>query len=447
MPEKQLLWDITGKCNLFCKHCYAYDKYEWRNKSGVKRKDMTLEESKRFLNQVKAMGFHHVHLLGGEPLLRPDILDILAFARHDLDLKITMSTNGLLLNSRMIDCLIDLGIYQVSVSFEGTTAESHDAIRGHGTFERARSLLKALGDRVLERGTDMLVGVGYVITRAGLDDVKNVFQFARDNSANGLTVDLVSKDGLAVEFFEELDYQEEDAITVLEELMASASGRVPPGFVFQINVKPRLRRYLSERYGVPLKGEAFGDLCPAGEYTILVENDGVTTPCGILNKKLKNEQAVMEGQYIPERLLIQNFVSLEELQETTFFRSFHEFKTRHQGTVPTCRNCEFCATCQPCPIDYLYAKEVRECIIAEERRVHWRASIFDKPLRVTWPDPSSLNDIGCEIVEALQKQYSLADISRDIAMRSGIAQNQVASDVWEFAMELRMAGFLDVACL
>jgi MoaA/NifB/PqqE/SkfB family radical SAM enzyme len=446
MPEKQLLWDITGQCNLFCQHCYAYDKYEWRNKERIQRSDMTLEESKRFLSQAKAMGFNHVHLLGGEPLLRADVLDILTFARQDLDLKITMNTNGLLLTPRMIDSLIDLEIYQVAVSFEGTTAQTHDAIRGSGTFERTRKNLKKLGDCVIARGADMLVGVGYVITHAGLSDVKNVFQFALDNSANGLTVDFISKDGRAVEFFEELDYPEENAITALEELMESASGRVPPGFVFQLNVKPRLRRYLSERYGVLLKGEAFGDLCPAGNHAMLVENDGVTTPCGILNKKRKNEQAVSEGRYTPDQLHIKDFSSFEELQETSFFRSFSEFKKQHQGTVPTCQTCEFRASCQPCPIDWLDAKEVRECVIAEERRECWHSSVWNQPLSVNWPNLSSLNGIGCKIVEALQKQHTLAKISHDIAVSTGVTQAQVEEDVWDFAMSLRAAGLLSIPC-
>lgn len=447
MPDKQLLWDITGRCNLFCQHCYAYDKYEWRNKEYVQRRDMTLEESQKFLSQAKEMGFNHVHLLGGEPLLRPDVLDILTFARRILDLKITMNTNGLLLTPKMIDSLIDLEIYQVAVSFEGTTAKIHDAIRGSGNFERARKNLKVLGDRVIEHGSEMLVGVGYVITLNGLTDVKNVFQFALDNCANGLTVDFISKDGRAVEFFEELEYPVENAITALEELMESASGRVPPGFVFQLNVKPRLRRYLSERYGVVLKGEAFGDLCPAGNHAMLVENDGVTTPCGILNKKLKNQQAVSEGRYTPERLHIKDFSSFEELQETTFFRSFREFKKQHQGTVPTCRTCEFRASCQPCPIDWLDAKEVRECVIAEEHRDCWRSSLWNRPLSVNLPNSSSLNDNGRKIVEALQKQQTLAEISHSIAVSNGVTQAQVEEDIWEFAMSLRLAGLLSITCL
>jgi len=444
MPERQLNWDITGRCNLFCAHCYAYDKYEWRNPLRVIREDLPFQKACSLLTKAKAMGFQHVHLLGGEPLLRKDLLEILTFARSQLGLRITMNTNGLLLTPTLIERLIDLEIFQVAISFEGTTAAIHDQIRGHGNFEKARQNLRALGSRVRERGSDMLVGVGYVLTRGALADVQHAFQFALDNAANGLTIDVVTDDGRAREIFDRLSYSDADFVTALESLMASAAGRVPPDFVFQINVKPKVRRYLSERYGMRLIGEAFGDMCPAGEYTMLVENDGVVTPCGILNKKTKNHLAVAAGEYRSERLHIDAFESLEQLQGSAFYQTFMDFKRRHQGTVPTCQTCEFRETCQPCPVDYLDSPSVGQCVESEERRLQWRAQVSTLPLSVTRDRPARLNATAARIVDRLRKGRSLNQITRELAAGSDATAEEIVEHVWEFAIQLRQAGWLDL---
>jgi radical SAM protein with 4Fe4S-binding SPASM domain len=434
MSDKQLLWDITGRCNLLCRHCYAYDKYEW-NRPGPRRPDMTTGEAKAFLQKLKEMGFRHLHLLGGEPLHRPDALEVLAYARL-LGLKVTMNTNGLLLEP-LIDPLIDLGIYQIAVSFEGTAALAHDAVRGRGTFEKARANLKRLGDRVKERKADMLVGVGFVVTKKGLGDVEHLIPFALDNSANGLTVDFLAADGRALQFMDRLECSEEEAITALERMMETGVRMLPPGFVLQVNTKPRLRRYLSERYGVALKGEAFGDRCPAGDHTLLVENDGVTTPCGILNKKSKNAEAVAQGQYTAEPLNIWNITSFQDLQQSTFFRTFREFKNRHHGTVGTCRTCEFVSTCQPCPIDWLDETEVRECVVAEERRQAWRASVWNEPWLVQVPEVPAMNATARRILAGLGAHKSPAQLCCEIAEAAGVPEVQVETDLWAFLMQLR----------
>ncbi len=445
MSERQVIWDVTGRCNLLCNHCYAYDKYEWRNKNGPNRTDMPLDECKKTLSKIKDMGFHLVNMLGGEPLIRRDLVDIVEFARK-LNIQVTITTNGLLLNEGLIERFIDLEVKQIAISFEGTTASSHDLIRGNGTFEKARKNLAFLCERVMERGADILIGPSFTITRSGLDDVKNYFLFALDNSCNGLNIGIVTEEGRAVEFFDELECSEEDIVDELENMMQTVSDRMPRDFTLQMNVKPKLRRYLSERYGIPVLGEPFGDLCPAGDGSILVENDGVTTPCGLLNKKSKNERAVMEGQYTPELITIHDFESWEEMKESRFFESFDDFKKRHHGTVEGCRECEFLNICQPCPVDFLDSMVVEECVVSEDRRRQWRGSIWKKPLKLRM-DLQGLpgqNETSHNIIAQLERGCSLADISQDILSRSDAPPETVESDIWKFVMDLRVAGVLDI---
>lgn len=442
MAERQLLWDVTGVCNLMCSHCYAYDKYEWReNSKAGRRKDLTLDESKEMLRRTSEMGYDHVHLLGGEPLLRKDIKEIIEFARDDLDLRVTMNTNGMLLDRNgLIDFLIDAEVYQVSVSFEGVRARTHDRVRGKGSFEKAVTNLRALARRVRERDSDMLVGIGFVMTSHGLRDTRDLAQFALDVGANGMTVDMLSRDGNAWTAFDQLDYADSDALDELELLVSRAKHELPDDFALQINVKPQVRRYLSDRFGTEVRGEAFGDQCPAGDKTMLVECDGTTTPCGILNKEQKGGEAIAAQVYTPEPIDILKH-DADSLGQTGFFRSFGDFKRSHQGTVPTCASCEYKAECQPCPVEYLEAEEIGQCVISNDRWGRWKEESFAEPVeRLREIDAGLGNDSAVKVIDLAARGLSVNEISALMADDAG-GVGSVREDVWHLLMELRSRGY------
>ena len=58
-------WNITKRCNLFCKHCYRDS-----GPSVPEDKELSTEEGIKLLDQIKAAGFKLMILSGGEPLIR-----------------------------------------------------------------------------------------------------------------------------------------------------------------------------------------------------------------------------------------------------------------------------------------------------------------------------------------------------------------------------------------
>jgi radical SAM family uncharacterized protein len=117
---------LTYNCNLRCKMCPF-----WKRSS----KDSSIEQEKAILRQIYDSGVCAIAFEGGEPLLRDDLAEILAFSRS-LPLHISLVTNGTLLESR-IDEIAQYINGVVYVSLDGLE-KTHDAIRGvSGCFRKA----------------------------------------------------------------------------------------------------------------------------------------------------------------------------------------------------------------------------------------------------------------------------------------------------------------------
>ena len=117
---------LTYNCNLRCKMCPF-----WKRSA----QESSTEQEKQILKQIYHSGTCSVAFEGGEPLLRKDLVEILAFSRS-LPLHTNLITNGTLLESRIdeIAQYINGALY---VSLDGME-KTHDTIRGvNGCFKKA----------------------------------------------------------------------------------------------------------------------------------------------------------------------------------------------------------------------------------------------------------------------------------------------------------------------
>lgn len=117
---------ITKLCNLRCIYCYA----DPANLSNVP--DLTYSEYTKLLDVLASMGTRWLRYLGGEPLLRDDIGDIIDYAKHK-GMVTEMNTNGYFIKQkasliRNLDSLV--------VSIDGTR-ETNDKCRGQGSYDKA----------------------------------------------------------------------------------------------------------------------------------------------------------------------------------------------------------------------------------------------------------------------------------------------------------------------
>jgi radical SAM family uncharacterized protein len=128
---------LTYNCNLRCKMCPF-----WKRPS----KDSSIEQEKAILKRIYDSGVCAIAFEGGEPLLREDLVEILAFSRS-LPLHTSLVTNGTLLESRIneIAPYINGVVY---VSLDGLE-KTHDKIRGvNGSFRKAVEGIMASREKV-----------------------------------------------------------------------------------------------------------------------------------------------------------------------------------------------------------------------------------------------------------------------------------------------------------
>ncbi len=124
-----VVWDVTYACNLRCKHCYAT--------AGKPLQDeLTTEEAKKAIDKLDKAGVPIIAFSGGEPLVRPDILELSRYAA-DKGIYVALATNGTLITEEKAEEIKKAGIQFVQISLDGADAKTHDEFRGiPGAFDR-----------------------------------------------------------------------------------------------------------------------------------------------------------------------------------------------------------------------------------------------------------------------------------------------------------------------
>lgn len=122
-------WDITSGCNLRCKHCYSSSVSSDPN-------ELAHDEALRVIKEAYDIGVHSLHILGGEPFFRNDLIGVVERASH-LGLRCHISSNGTLIDGNLAFALSGLAGLTVDVSLESVEPQVHDWLRGKGTYEKA----------------------------------------------------------------------------------------------------------------------------------------------------------------------------------------------------------------------------------------------------------------------------------------------------------------------
>lgn len=128
-------WNTTKACNLKCEHCY-------RDAGGKDRDELSPAEGKELLSEIAKAGFKIVILSGGEPLLRPDIYDLIRHAAS-LGMRPVLGTNGTLFTPQIIENLKAAGCARAGISLDSTDKKVHDAFRKmDGAWEATVNAMK-----------------------------------------------------------------------------------------------------------------------------------------------------------------------------------------------------------------------------------------------------------------------------------------------------------------
>jgi radical SAM protein with 4Fe4S-binding SPASM domain len=144
---------ITRRCNLRCRHCYSRcDDFE------PSEGELSTEEWRDFFERSAEDGIVFSFVEGGEPLMRPDIHNLLGFAAERM--QVWLRTNATLVDRSTARALKERFVDTAVVDLLAPTAEDHDAQTGvEGSFETALEGIRNL------RRAGMKVIVATFLTR------------------------------------------------------------------------------------------------------------------------------------------------------------------------------------------------------------------------------------------------------------------------------------------
>lgn len=162
-----IVWNMTQRCNLKCKHCYA---------QAVPidgKDDISTEQAKVMISDLAAYGCPVMLFSGGEPTVREDLVELASFAKSK-GKRAVISTNGTLITKAKAKELKSVGLSYVGISLDGLE-EIHDRFRGvKGAFKKALEGLENC------KAEGLKVGLRFTINKGNVDQIPGIFQILRD---------------------------------------------------------------------------------------------------------------------------------------------------------------------------------------------------------------------------------------------------------------------------
>lgn len=171
---------LTNRCNAHCIHCQSWKLHDGRH-------ELSTGEWEDVLGQLRSwLGPIFITITGGETLLRSDAVHLAGVASR-LGFRTELLTNGYLMSADSASSLVRSGVKRVTISFDGSTPEIHDAVRGRkGFFEKAQNAFRMLAEEKSRTGGDTFILAKTTIMSLNVDDLSNIARLARGLGIDGV---------------------------------------------------------------------------------------------------------------------------------------------------------------------------------------------------------------------------------------------------------------------
>lgn len=251
-------WALNNSCNFACRHCYSRDDAHEE-----------LEKNVLFacLERVAKAGVLAVNFGGGEPLLHLNILEIAKFA-SGLGLKISMNSNGWLIDQPKAFALKAAGFSKVGISIDSHRSDVHDNFRGvEGSHDRAVSALRHL------KSVGISTSISTVICRINRETIDELVSFALEQGVGQLNFHNFKCSGLGLAHKDELDLSPEEWKDFYR--AALATKETVRGLDISLD-DPIITLLGARDAGSLVKGSVCGKL------SLNIKANGDMTPCGFI---------------------------------------------------------------------------------------------------------------------------------------------------------------------
>jgi pyrroloquinoline quinone biosynthesis protein E len=170
-PPLWLLAELTYRCPLQCPYCsnpLEIAKYQ---------NELSTEDWVRVMQQARKMGAAQIGFSGGEPLVRPDLEELVQEARH-LGYYTNLITSGVGMDEARIKRLKDAGLDHIQISFQASDEELNNFLGGTKTFQHKKEMAR------LVKAYEYPMVLNIVIHRKNIDQIRDILEMTVELDAD-----------------------------------------------------------------------------------------------------------------------------------------------------------------------------------------------------------------------------------------------------------------------
>ncbi|RJP62540.1 MAG: radical SAM protein [Ignavibacteriales bacterium] len=309
-----LLYDITLKCNLRCKHCYNSDYFNIDN---------DLYDNFEFvMEHIRQRKVDHIHILGGEPFVSDKLWIFLD--KIDESISVSINTNGTLLNNTNVRHLIGYkNIKQLTISLDGHNEASNSLIRGNNVFNNVIRNVNALRQLIDDKSLNIDLNLAFVCTPDNVMSISKLPLLAFKEGFNNILLSFLYYEGNA-RGFTGFKYNYSN---VLNEIVVMLNEGQLYSIPITLDLKPAFQKLLEITSGYSIRTNENSHSCYVNENYFYISALNEAYPCGpsskIADKKFK-------------------------YQDCSSWTNFKEID--NEISIKVCKTCMFNNICSPCPI-------------------------------------------------------------------------------------------------
>lgn len=276
-----LIFSITHRCNLQCKGCYAH---AFNPKGGQELSDKKMAE---IIDEASALGISIILIAGGEPMVRPELFQIMG---NHPEIIFPVFTNGTLLNEEKIQLIRKYKNIIPVISIEGHLIET-DTRRGTGIYGKILQSMKLL------KANKIIFGSSITLTQKNFDIV----------TSEAFAQELILQGAKVVFYIDYVPIQENTENLVLTEVQAR---KVP-----LLTVEYQ-KKFPALFIGFPGDEENLGGCLSAGRGFLHISPEGRIEPCPFAPYSDMNLQEKSLKEALQSKLLTEIRKNHDRLVET-----------------------------------------------------------------------------------------------------------------------------------
>ena len=301
-------WNVTNKCNLYCKHCYRDAGKEAEN-------ELSTEEGLALLDEIAKAGFKLMVFSGGEPLMRPDILELTKHAAS-LGLRPVYGTNGYYLDLEMAKKIKAAGGAAVAISLHMIDKDKLDAFCGvNDAYKMSIEAMRNCQE------VGLAFQVNTTVFDSNMEDIEKICDLAKEMGAKSHHILFLVPTGRGKDL-EENSLRATQYERLIRRLLKK---RVEIDFDIKPTCAPHFKR-IADHLKIPMERYSRG--CLAGLTYVSIIPNGDVWPCPYLSMKLGNVRET------PFSEIWKNNPTLKKLREMEY--------------TGACGVCEYKNTCGGC---------------------------------------------------------------------------------------------------